>query len=149
MEREKILLEVITPEHTVVQEEDVDIVVFRRIEKETELGSEIGVMPHHAPLLARIPIAPVRYKKSGRTYFLVAAGGFIEIKDNHVIILSPAAEKVVAPDEKIAEVVQKKAEKWLAEMAGRAEFDAKAAEAELKRAMVDLYKSGIERPIGK
>jgi len=141
MEREKIFLEVITPEHTVVREEDVDIVVVRRVEKEVELGSEIGIMPYHAPLLGRIPVAPVRYKKGDKTYFLVAAGGIIEVKDNHVIILSPAAEKVIAPDEEIARVVQEKADKWLAEMAGRAEFDAKAAEAELKRAMVDLYRS--------
>jgi len=142
MEKGKILFEVVTPEHTILREGNVDFVVVRRVEPSVELGSEIGIFPLHAPMLLRLPIAPVRYSKEGKTYYLVVAGGFLEVKDERVTILSPAAEKVVTPDLRIAKIAEERAKKWLEEMAGKEEFDARAAEAELKRAMVELYKSG-------
>jgi len=141
MGEEKILFEVVTPEHTVLREENVDFVVVRRVEPEVELGSEIGIYPLHAPMLLRLPVAPVRYSKEGKTNYLVVAGGFLEVKDDRVVILSPAAEKVVTVDLKIAKIAEERAKRWLEEMAGKEEFDARAAEAELKRAMVELYKS--------
>lgn len=141
MAKGKIFFEVITPERVVLKEEEVDYVVVRRIEPGVELGSEVGIFPEHAPLLLRLPVAPVRYRKNEEIHYLVVAGGFLEVKEDHLVILSPAAEKVVTVDMEIAKVAQERAKKWLEEMAGKAEFDARSAEAELKRAMVELYKS--------
>lgn len=149
MANEKIFLEIITPERTILQEEGIDMVVIQRAEQEEGEHTEVGILPHHAPMLVRLPVTPVRYKKEGKTYYLVVAAGFLEVKDNRVIILSPAAERVEVVDMAVAQVARERAEKWLSEMAGKAEFDARAAEVELKRAMVDLYRSDTERSIGK
>jgi F0F1-type ATP synthase epsilon subunit len=140
MPEKKLSFEVITLEKTVVEEEGVDFVVFRRFEKETEVGSEVAIFPAHAPLLARLPVTPVRYHKAGRTHYLVVAGGFVRVKDDQVSIATPAAERVKAVDLELAKAAQKRAEEWLEEVAGRAEFDLKTAEAELRGAMAGFYR---------
>lgn len=140
MPEEKLSFEVVTLEKTVLKQEGVDFVVFRSFEKESDMGGEVGIFPAHAPLLARLPVSPVRYQKSGRTHYLVVAGGFIRVKDNQVSIATPAAERVEAVDMELAKAAQKRAEEWLEEVAGRAEFDLKTAEAELRGAMADFYR---------
>ncbi|MBI4744145.1 MAG: F0F1 ATP synthase subunit epsilon [Actinobacteria bacterium] len=144
MKDKKIFFEVITPEQTVVSETDVDYVVVRRIEKaeeKIELGSELGIYPFHSPMLVRVPVDAVRYKKNNEIFFLVVGGGFLEVKDNKVVMVCAAAEQVEEVDIEVAKAAKIKADKWLEELAGRAEFNARAAEAELKRAMVNFYKS--------
>lgn len=141
MKNKKLFFEVITPEQTVVSESDVDFVVVRRIEKDIELGSELGIYPFHSPMLVRVPVEAVRYKRQDEIFFLVVGGGFLEVKDNKVIIVCSAAERVEEVDIEVARTAKIKAEKWLEEIAGKAEFNARAAEAELKKAMVSFYKS--------
>jgi F-type H+-transporting ATPase subunit epsilon len=140
MKDKKLFFEIITPEQTVVSESDVDFVVVRRIEKNVELGSELGIYPFHSPMLARIPVDAVRYKRQDEIFLLVVAGGFLEVKDNRVTIVSSAAERVEKIDIEVARTAKIKADKWLEEIAGKAEFNAKAAEADLKKSMVSFYK---------
>jgi F-type H+-transporting ATPase subunit epsilon len=140
MPEKKITLEVVTLEKTILREEGVDIVVFRRFEKENEIGSEVAILPGHAPLLARLSITPVRYSKSGKTYYIVVAGGFVRISNNQVSITTPAAERVEAVDLELAKAAEKRAKEWLEEVAGRGKFDLKKAEAELKGAMAEFYR---------
>jgi F0F1-type ATP synthase epsilon subunit len=52
----------------------------------------------HAPTLIRMPIAPLRYLKGGRAEYLVAGGGFVEVKGNQVLVVTPRFEEI-SPDE--------------------------------------------------
>lgn len=86
---EKLSLEVITPDGVGLKESEIDVVVFRRREKRFEWGSEIAIFPLHAPLLVRIPVAPVRYRRGSQTFFLAVAGGYVEVKNNRITIITP------------------------------------------------------------
>ncbi len=94
MKGEYLVLKIITPDGQSLKEKQVDVVVFRRKEKRFELGSEIALFPRHAPTLIRIPVAPVRYRKGARTYYVAVGGGFVEIKENQVLVVTPRFEKI-------------------------------------------------------
>ncbi len=85
---ESLHLEVITPDGDVLEEDAVDEVVVRRREARFELGSEIAILPGHAPLLVRIPEAPLRYRKAGRTFQLHVGAGFVEVKRGRVVVVT-------------------------------------------------------------
>jgi F-type H+-transporting ATPase subunit epsilon len=85
-------LELITPDGHLLEEDAVDEVVFRRREARFELGSEVAVLPGHAPMLVRIPDAPLRYRTQGRTVHLQVGGGFVEVKRGRVLVVTPRFE---------------------------------------------------------
>jgi len=137
---EKMILQVITPEKVVIEEKDVDFVVFKT-EGQEEIGGELGVLRDHAPMLARIPTSAVRYKKGDEQYYLAVAGGFVEVRDNRVTILSNGAERVEREEElKFALEARARTEAWLKGKIGKVEFDEKMAEVELKREAIRMYK---------
>lgn len=94
MSNEYLVLQIITPDGQSLKEKQVDAVVVRRREKRFELGSEIALFPRHAPALIRIPVAPMRYRKGERTYHVAVGGGFVEIKENQVLVVTPRFEKI-------------------------------------------------------
>ncbi len=98
MTEKYLVLEIVTPDGKSMKENQVDVIVFRRREKHFELGSEIALFPRHAPALIRIPIAPLRYRKGEQTWYVAVGGGFVEIKENHVLVVTPRFEKI-RPDE--------------------------------------------------
>ncbi len=98
MKRERLGLRIITPDGQCMDEKQVDVVVFRRKEKRFELGSEIAIFPLHAPTLIRIPIATVRYRKREQTYYVAVGGGFVEIMENEVLVVTPRFEKIRSGD---------------------------------------------------
>ena len=98
MKGEHLILRIITPDGQSLNEQGVDVIVFRRKEKHFELGSEIAIFPRHAPLLIRIPVAPVRYRKGERTLFAAVGGGFVEIRGNEVLVVTPRFEKIRSGD---------------------------------------------------
>jgi F-type H+-transporting ATPase subunit epsilon len=142
---EKMILQVITPERIVIEEKDIDFVVFKT-EGQEEPGGEIGVLRDHAPMLARIPTSAVRYKRGETQYYLAVAGGFVEVRDNRVTILSNGAEKVEREEElQLAIEARERTEAWLKGKIGKVEFDEKMAEVELKRETIRLYKEGTDK----
>ncbi len=98
MRNEYLVLQFVTPDGESLKEKQVDVVVFRRKEKCFELGSEIALFPRHGPTLIRIPAAPVRYRKGERTYYVAVGGGFVEIKENQVLVVTPRFEKIQADE---------------------------------------------------
>jgi F0F1-type ATP synthase epsilon subunit len=91
---EYLVLQIVTPDGQSLKEEQVDVVVFRRKEKRFELGSEIALFPRHAPTLIRIPVAPVRYRKGERISHVAVGGGFVEIRGNEVLVVTPRFKKI-------------------------------------------------------
>ncbi len=94
MNNEYLDLEIITPDGKSLNEKQVHAVIFRRREKRFELGSEIALFPRHAPALIRIPVAPLRYRKGEQTWYVAVGGGFVEIKENQVLVVTPRFEKI-------------------------------------------------------
>lgn len=94
MKGEYLVLQIVTPDGQSLKEKQVDVVVFRRKEKRFELGSEIALFPRHGPTLIRIPIGPLRYRKGEQTWYVAVGGGFVEIKENQVLVVTPRFEKI-------------------------------------------------------
>jgi len=104
---------------------------------------EVGIMNDHAPMLVNLPISPIRYKKGEELHWLIVAGGFLEVRNNKVTILSFGAEIVTEePDEDLAIAARKRVESWLLEgQVGKVAFDEKAAEADIKKSAIELYRA--------
>lgn len=127
---EKVLLEVVTPEKTVVKEE-VDIVMAPGV-----LG-EFGVLPGHTPFLTTVKPGEVRYRIGGNAYYVVIADGFAEVLDNKVSILASAAEKAEEIDIERAGKAKEEALKQL-ELAKTEPIDVEQVRAALQRAQARL-----------
>ena len=98
MNGEYLVLQIVTPDGQSLKEKQVDAVIVRRREKRFELGSEIALFPRHAPTLIRIPVAPLRYRKGERTGYVAVGGGFLEIKVNQILVVTPRFERIKADD---------------------------------------------------
>ena len=81
-------VELVSPER-ILYSGEADMVVCRTIE-----GGEIAFLTGHAPFLGALDESEVRIKASGGGGDTSAhiAGGFVEVRDDRVIILSDDAE---------------------------------------------------------
>jgi len=112
MNSESLVLQIITPDGRSLKEKQVDVVVVRRKEQRFELGSEIAIFPRHAPLLIRIPVAPLRYRKGEETTYVAVGGGFVEIKGNEVVVVTPRFEKMRSGDPAPSATARSRTEQW-------------------------------------
>ncbi len=77
---------IITPDGTAYQADDVEMVVARA------LDGEFGIMKDHEPLVAALQVWPVRIKTAAQENLVAVFGGFLEVKDNIVTIIAQNAE---------------------------------------------------------
>ena len=75
---------VITPEGTVF-EGKADFVAIPAID------GEVGILHNRAPLLAKLGAGRLRVESSGNKQEWFIAGGFAQVLDNHVIVLTQEA----------------------------------------------------------
>ena len=101
-------------------------------------AGELGVYPHHTPLLTRIRPGTIRLKVQGQSdYELVyVSGGMLEIQPDMITVLADTAIRAHDLDEAKALEAKKRAEEALANR--QAEIDYAAAEAELAQAIAQL-----------
>ncbi len=126
---DKIFLEVVTPEKTVLSEM-VDIVVAPGEE------GEFGVLPNHIPFLTKLKVGELRFRVGNNTRFVAIMGGFAEVLPDHVTVLATAAEEATQIDVIRAKAARERAERRLKEAKDRFEFA--RAQAALQRAMARL-----------
>ncbi len=112
MDKTKLSVEIITPDGTVLREADVDEVVFRRLEADFENGSEVAIFPKHGPMMARVPIIALRYHDHGRWHYVAVGGGFIEVKNNRVRVVTADCELADPDDPDAAERSRELADEW-------------------------------------
>jgi len=124
-----IKLDIVTAER-VVFSEDVDVVVAPGVE------GQLGILPHHTPLMTMLQPGELRVRKGGEEFFLAISGGFLEVRPDRVIVLADAAERVEEIDAARAEEAKRRAEEQLRERAY--DVDVARAEAALRRAIVRL-----------
>jgi F-type H+-transporting ATPase subunit epsilon len=80
-------VELVSPER-ILYSGEADMVVCR-----TTGGGEVAFLTGHAPFLAALEIAMVRVKTSDGDEVVAAVhGGFVEVRDDHVTVLSDVAE---------------------------------------------------------
>lgn len=120
-------LEIVTPERKIYSQ-DVNFVVVPGVE------GEMGFLPEHAALVSALRIGIIRVYEEGKKPLRIAvAGGFVEVKDNRVTVLTSASEREDQINRKRAEEARERAEQRLA--ARTAETDIARAELALKRAI--------------
>ena len=81
-----MLLEIITAERQVYGDE-VELVVAPGVD------GQLGILPHHAPLMTMLQPGEVLIRKDGADDFLAVTGGFMEVIGNTVTILADACER--------------------------------------------------------
>ena len=96
-------LEIVTAEREVYSD-DVEAVNAPGVE------GELGILPHHAPLMTGLQPGELMIRKDGRDEFLVVSGGFLEVMGNRVTILADACERSDEIDEQRAQEAMKRAQ---------------------------------------
>jgi len=130
---DKIKLEVVTPER-VVANEYVDFVVAPGAE------GEVGILPHHAPMITSLDIGILRYTLDGKTEKIALTGGFLEVKSNKVVVLANAAERGEEIDVERAERALERARERLTKKTP--DVDVLRAELAMRRALNRLKAAG-------
>ena len=124
-----IKLDVVTAERVVFSDE-VDVILVPGIE------GQLGVLPHHTPLMTMLKPGELLVRKNGEEFSLVITGGFLEVRPDRVIVLADAAERVEEIDVARAEEARRRAQERLKERPP--EVDAVRAQAALLRALARL-----------
>lgn len=97
-------------------------------------GGDIAFLENHAPFIGALDIHPVVLRPStGRDVVVAVHGGFVEVSQNRVTILSDVAELADQVD-----VTRARDAKGRAEEALRADSDDESARAALRRAETRL-----------
>jgi F-type H+-transporting ATPase subunit epsilon len=79
-------VELVSPER-ILYSGDAEMVVCRTVD-----GGEIAFLSGHAPFLGALGEGMVRIKTSSGEEVAAVHGGFVEVRDNRVIVLSDVAE---------------------------------------------------------
>jgi F-type H+-transporting ATPase subunit epsilon len=104
-----IRCEIVSQDRTVFQG-DVDIVILPGV------AGEMGILPHHAPVLAILKYGVIKIRQNGKEELFTVAGGMAEVQPNIVTILADAAENIEEIDITRAQAAKKRAEDALAKI---------------------------------
>ena len=127
-----IRCEIVSQDRTVFQG-DVDIVVL------PGAAGEMGILPHHAPVLTTLKYGVVKVRRGGKEDVFAVAGGVAEVQPEIITILADAAENVEEIDVARAETAKRHAEELLAKGVPTDETDKYLAiEAALRRSNLRL-----------
>ena len=130
-------LEIVTAERRLYSE-DVDMVVAPGGD------GEMGILPHHAPLLTTLKEGVLRVKRGGTEELFSIGGGFMEVQPDRVIVLADAAEHADEIDIARAEEARRRAEQMVRERP--AGVDLEATLASLRRAQIRMSIAQRRRP---
>jgi F-type H+-transporting ATPase subunit epsilon len=136
----------IVSQDRMVFEGDVDIVVLPGTD------GEMGVLPHHAPLLTTLKYGVIKVRSQGQEEIFTVAGGVAEIQPTIVTVLADAAENVAEIDVARAETARKHAEEALSQVKPGDGDTYMAIEAALRRSNLRLDAArryrGVKRSSG-
>jgi F-type H+-transporting ATPase subunit epsilon len=123
-------LEIVTPERQAYDDE-VDAVICPAIE------GELGILPHHAPLLTTLGVGELRIRKGDQEEYFAIAGGFLQVRPDRVRVMAETADMASEIDLASVEEARREAERALAE--GFEEpADLARARAALQRALLRI-----------
>jgi F-type H+-transporting ATPase subunit epsilon len=137
----------IVSQDRMVFEGDVDIVVLPGAE------GEMGVLPHHAPLLTTLKYGFIKVRQQGEEQIFTVAGGVAEVQPEIVTVLADAAENIEEIDETRAEQARQRAQEALTKGVPQDTDAYLAIEAALRRSNLRLdavrrYRKGSRPNLG-
>jgi F-type H+-transporting ATPase subunit epsilon len=81
-------LEVLTPDRYLVQRKDISYVLLNTV------TGGVGILANHGPMIAALSEGTLKLQdKDNHVILVYVEGGFAEVKDNKVVILTPRAQK--------------------------------------------------------
>ena len=125
-----ILLEIVTPERLAYSDE-VDAVVLPGSE------GELGVLPHHAPLVSTLGVGELRIRKGGSEESFAIVGGFVQVRPDRVVVMAETADMASEIDLETAQRARDEAQRAL-ESGYHEAADLAAARAALQQALLRI-----------
>ena len=125
-----IQLEIVTPEKLAFEDE-VDSVVLPGSE------GELGVLPHHAPLISTLGAGELRLRKGGQEESFAIMGGFLQVLPDKVVVMAEMADMASDIDLEKAQEARRQAEQAL-ESGYHEGADLSAARAALQAALIRI-----------
>ena len=129
------ILEVATPERLVVREPVTEAQI-------PAASGMIGILPEHAPLLSELGVGELSYQAHGKRTTMAIAGGWVQVLNNHVRVLTDLAERADEIDVARAEASLKRAMERM-RLPSTAGVDVARAINAMKRAEARLAAAGV------
>ncbi len=123
-------LEIVTPER-LAYSDDVDMVMVPGVE------GELGILPHHAPLITTLGLGELRIKKGGAEESFAIVGGFLQVRPDKVVVMAETADLAGEIDLERAQAARREAERAL-ETAANEPADLANARAALQHALLRI-----------
>jgi F-type H+-transporting ATPase subunit epsilon len=121
-----IHVELVTQEKLVFEEPAADIIIVPGSE------GEMGILPHHAPVLTTLGFGELVIRKGSREERFVLYGGVVDVRPDKVVVLADLAESSFDLDLEAIEAARESAAKLMAE--GVPESENRQAALSLRRA---------------
>jgi F-type H+-transporting ATPase subunit epsilon len=103
-------------------------------------AGELGILPHHAPLLSILRAGELRVTQNGQEQSIAITGGFLEVLDNKVTVLADAAERAEEIELDRAEEAVRRAEERIS---------TRGADLDLERALGSLRKAQVRVTVAR
>ena len=124
-------LDVLSPDAYVFQADNITYVGVQTV------GGGVGIEARHLTMMATLEPAPVKYRDDQDVaHYLFVDGGFLEVKESKVTILSVAAETAESIDVEKARADLERAQAKISNLKG--DMDKAEAVRDLKRAQARL-----------
>ena len=123
-------LDIVTPEKLAYSDE-VDAVTLPGSE------GELGVLPHHAPLISTLGAGELRLRKGGAEESFAIVGGFLQVLPDKVVVMAETADMASEIDVERAQEARRQAEQTLEGVFVEG-ADLAAARAQLQAALIRI-----------
>jgi F-type H+-transporting ATPase subunit epsilon len=74
------------------------------------IDGQLGILPHHAPLLTVLGIGELRIRKGSDEEYFAIAGGFLQVRPDKVVVMAETADMASEIDLARAEQARRDAE---------------------------------------
>src|SRR5258705_13667181 len=125
-----LLLEIVTPERLASSDTVASV-------QPPGIEGELGVLPHHAPLVSMLGVGELRIRKGGAEESFAIAGGFLQVRPDRVVVMAETADLASEIDLEKAQEARREAEKAI-ETGFVEAADLAAARASLQTALLRI-----------
>jgi F-type H+-transporting ATPase subunit epsilon len=135
-----LTLQIITPERVVFEEENVDSLTVPGAD------GELTILPQHAALMTALKPGPVVMRRGAEEIDLALSGGFMDVRNDKVILLADTAERSDEIDAARAEAARQRAQELIASHDTSVDFARALAALERAQARLRVTERRRRRP---